>query len=191
MSLEVYHSPAAIPLNRRGGCWLIGNFDGVHVGHRTIIAQLQAEFADLGLITFEPHPQQFFAPQQPFMRLTPAAQRQQLLHDIGVRRLLVLNFDAELATMSASDFISQILQQACGAQVVAVGEGFRFGHKRQGDVALLKSTMGDAAVRVMAPVCDTQGLPYSSTRVRAALAAGDAALAQRLLGWSVAANKAI
>jgi riboflavin kinase/FMN adenylyltransferase len=179
--MQMFTDDQPLPLGQRGGGWLIGNFDGVHQGHRAIITELRQRWGAVKVLTFEPHPRQYFG--QPLLRLTDATARTARLQQLGVGVILQRRFDAAFAALSASDFIAQILHGQCGAEKIAVGEGFRFGVGRSGDVALLQHSFGPANVTIMPVVRDATGQPYSSTRIRAALTAGDAALAQALLGW--------
>lgn len=183
MSLQLYENEAILPASARGGGWLIGNFDGVHKGHQAILVRQREAWGNVGVITFEPHPRQYFAPSEPFLRLTDATHKQQRLARCGVTRVLQLSFDTQLAALSAADFVNRVLLEQCGAEQVAVGEGFRFGAQRTGDVSLLQALLGSENVSVLPAVRDASGQPYSSSRIRAAITAGNTQLAQELLGW--------
>lgn len=185
MSLQVFDYPVSLRAAARGGLWLIGNFDGVHKGHQAIIRAMKDKDAHLGVVTFEPHPRRYFFPDQPFLLLTDRAEKLRRLEACGVTRVLVCRFDAWLAKLSAEDFIHDVLTGACSAEQVAVGPDFRFGAGRAGDVGLLQRWFDGQSVHILPPVCDEGGQPYSSSRVRAALTAGDKALAADLLGWPV------
>jgi riboflavin kinase / FMN adenylyltransferase len=181
--MQIVTDSQTLSASARGGGWLIGNFDGVHKGHQTIIARQREAWGAVGVITFEPHPRQFFLPHEPFLRLTDAATKVQRLEAYGVSRVLQLSFNAQLAALGPADFVNTVLQGQCGAQKIAVGEGFRFGAQRAGDVGLLQALLGKENVTVLPVVRDESGQPYSSSRIRAALASGDKSLAGRLLGW--------
>lgn len=171
----------ALPLRQRGGTWLIGKFDGVHRGHCGILAQVQAP----RVLTFEPYPAEFFNPAAPPRRLTSWAEKAPLLAAAGVVCAVVKRFDAALAALSPEAFIETILLGELGADAVAAGQDFRFGQGRAGDLALLRRYL---PVQVLAPVCDAAGEVISSSRIRAALAAGDVAQAQALLGRPLPAS---
>jgi riboflavin kinase/FMN adenylyltransferase len=170
------------------GCVVaIGNFDGLHLGHQAILAVLQDRGREARLPTavlcFEPHPREFLAPLEAPARLMRLRDKAERLVPIGVSQLRVLRFDAQLSGWDAGTFIERVLVEALGAKRVVIGEGFRFGRGRGGDVAQLRregATRGfhvdEIAARVVA------GSPVSSTRVRAALAAGRLHEARALLG---------
>lgn len=170
----------------------IGNFDGVHRGHQAMLALLQSEARHRGLptsvLTFEPHPRDFFAEKLGKPELAPAriATLRDKLSELarcGVDQVVVLRFDEALASLSAQDFIQQVLVQGLGARYVLVGDDFRFGAKRLGDYATLDAAgqrLGFDVARMMS--YEVHGLRVSSSAVRDALAAGDMAGAARLLG---------
>ncbi len=176
----------------RGGAFALGNFDGVHLGHRQVIgaaAQIASDTSvPTGVLIFEPHPQQYFFPDKPFFRLTPFRAKTRLLDGLGVDVLAALPFDANMAGRSAESFVSDILFEGLGASHIVVGYDFRFGKGRAGDGALLQK-MGKElgfGVTIVDEVTD-EGETYSSTRIRECLHAGDPQGAARLLGhwWSV------
>ncbi len=169
-----------LPPECRGGAWLIGNFDGMHKGHQAMVAALKALYPRVNVLTFNPHPRAFFGAA--VQQLTTLPEKQALLAALGVEVMVVRTFDAAFAAHSAEAFIERILKAQLGADVVAVGADFRFGAKRSGDVELMKKHI---TVHVFAPFCDESGQAYSSTRIRAALAAGDLVATEKLLGRSV------
>ncbi len=165
----------------------IGNFDGVHAGHQAMLAELTRAGRRLGLpscvLTFEPHPREFFAPDQAPTRLTSLREKLERLAACGVDRAHVCRFSYGFAQIAAEDFIERILVRGLGARWVLVGDDFRFGARRSGSLVKLKQ----AAPRLGFEVAVLQsvaldGERVSSTAVRAALAAGDLARAERLLG---------
>jgi riboflavin kinase / FMN adenylyltransferase len=172
----------------RGRCALtIGNFDGVHRGHRALIDRVTARAAELDLtscvLTFEPHPREFFAPDAAPARLSRLRDKLELLAAAGVRHVHVARFDARLATLSAQRFIEDVLVRALGTRWLLVGRDFRFGERRAGDYALLQA----AALRhgfelESMPDVLLDAVRVSSSAVRAALQAGDLRAAERLLG---------
>lgn len=169
-----------LPRESRGGTWLIGNFDGVHKGHQAMIAEIRARYGEAKVLTFDPHPRLFLG--KPLELITQLPEKQALLAQAGITVLVVRRFDAEFAAHTAEAFIGRILKGQLGAERVAVGADFRFGQARQGDVALLEKHL---PVHVFHSFCDEGGEAYSSSRIRAALAAGDRILAEKLLGRAV------
>jgi riboflavin kinase/FMN adenylyltransferase len=165
----------------------IGNFDGVHLGHQAILAVLQQRGRESRIPTvvvcFEPQPKEFFAPASAPARLMRLRDKAERIAEAGADELRVLRFDAALAGLEAPDFIRRVLVGTLRARQVVIGEGFRFGHARGGDVELLRRE-GRArgfAVNAVAP-CLVRGRPVSSTRVRESVAAGRFDEARALLG---------
>jgi riboflavin kinase/FMN adenylyltransferase len=177
---------AAVPDALRGGIVALGNFDGFHKGHQAVVARAvsraRAEGRPALVATFDPHPVRFFKPDLPPFRLTTLDQRERLFAEAGADAMLVFHFGAELAQVTAPDFVTDYLVSRIGAAGVVTGEDFTFGKARGGNVELLK-ILGQAnrlSVDAVAPV-DEDGEPVSSSRVREALEAGDCATAARLL----------
>jgi riboflavin kinase / FMN adenylyltransferase len=172
----------------RGRCALtIGNFDGVHRGHRALIDRVTSKARELGLtacvLTFEPHPREFFAREAAPARLTRLRDKLELMAAAGVKRVHVARFDARFAALSAARFIDEVLVRGLGTRWLLVGRDFRFGERRSGDF----STLEDAALRhgfrlEAMPDVLFEGERVSSSAVRAALKAGDLQAAERLLG---------
>jgi riboflavin kinase/FMN adenylyltransferase len=165
----------------------IGNFDGVHRGHRALLAQLTAKARDLALpatvLTFEPHPRELFAPDQAPARLASLRDKFELLAECGVDRVHVLRFNHRLAAFTAREFVERILVRGLSLRHLIIGDDFRFGQGRGGDFALLQQ-MGQEhrfAVEAMHTV-DVGGIRVSSSAVREALAAGNIEHAEELLG---------
>jgi riboflavin kinase/FMN adenylyltransferase len=164
----------------------IGNFDGVHLGHQALLKQLmaaaKARNLDSAVLVFEPHPREFFSPQQAPARLTNLREKLECFEEMGLNRVYVCHFDEELAKTSALDFVD-ILQMKLQAKFVLIGDDFRFGSGRLGDFDLMRQR-GLALgfdVQAMASVCENN-LRVSSTAVRLALQQGDLKLAESLLG---------
>lgn len=164
----------------------IGNFDGVHIGHQALLGELRAEAGKRGLQTavviFEPHPREFFTPQQAPARLTSQREKLELFREMGVDCVHVCRFDAEFAKMSAADFI-HALYERLNARFVLIGDDFRFGSGRAGDFALMEK-IGEQHgfdVRSVHSVLH-DGVRVSSTGIRAALAAGQLRRAHDYLG---------
>jgi riboflavin kinase/FMN adenylyltransferase len=171
----------------RGCVVSIGNFDGLHLGHQALIARLMDLSRQHGLpstvMVFEPTPREFFAPQSPPPRITGFRGKLRLLQRAGVDRVLLVRFDRRLAGLQAGDFVQRILVDGLGVRAVVVGDDFRFGHKRGGDVSLLRQigTAAGFSVDGLGSVM-VDGNRCSSTAVRQALAVPDLAQAERLLG---------
>ena len=165
----------------------IGNFDGVHLGHQAMLRQLceaaRAEGLPACVMTFEPHPREFFAPDRAPPRLTSLRDKLQLLAACDVARTYVLRFDYRLAQISAEDFIARVLSQGLGVRRLLIGDDFRFGARRAGDFSLLREQASHFGYRVDAMSSVTlNGERVSSTAVRDALRAGDLLRAAQLLG---------
>ncbi|PZQ51376.1 MAG: bifunctional riboflavin kinase/FMN adenylyltransferase [Rhodovulum sulfidophilum] len=171
----------------RGAAAAIGNFDGLHLGHQSVLALARAAAAQLeapfGVVTFEPHPRAYFAPDAPPFRIMNAEARAHRLAKLGVEQLYELRFDAALAALEAEEFITRVLRDGLGLRHLVAGADFRFGRGRSGDVEMLRA-LGPAAgfgVTVAPLVCDDQG-DFSSSAIRLALAEGRPGDAARILG---------
>lgn len=165
----------------------VGNFDGVHRGHRALLARVAAAARARGLasavMTFEPHPREFFAPQAAPMRISNLRDKLEALDAAGVDRVFIQHFNRRFAQLSAADFVERILVDGCRVHWLLVGDDFRFGAKRAGDNALLQQYAANGCFELeQMPTFDDGGERISSTAVRAALAAGDMKRAERLLG---------
>ena len=164
----------------------IGNFDGVHLGHQALLNELRAAAQARGLQTavviFEPHPREFFTPQQAPARLTSLREKLEFFAALGIDRVQVCRFNAHFAQMGAADFIN-VLHEKLFAKFVLIGDDFRFGSGRTGDFALMEKIGAqlDFAVHAVRSV-KHDGVRISSTEIRAALLAGQMREAQRYLG---------
>jgi riboflavin kinase / FMN adenylyltransferase len=165
----------------------VGNFDGIHRGHQAMLQRLleraRTHRLQSCVLTFEPHPREFFAPQAAPTRLTSLREKLELLAAQGVERAHVQRFDRGFASLTPEFFAERVLAARLRARWLLVGEDFRFGAKRAGDLTLLK-TLGQShgyEVEVL-PTVAQAGVRVSSSAVRAALAAGDLASAEGLLG---------
>lgn len=175
-----------VPDDLRGGVIALGNFDGFHRGHQAVVERAVRHARDEArpaiVATFDPHPVRFFRPETPPFRLTTLDQRQELFAAAGAAAMLVLPFDATLAATTADDFVTDLLLDRYGARGVVTGSDFVFGKGRGGNVV----TLAEHARRLgfftemVAPVDDAEEV-VSSSRIRAALQAGDCATATRLL----------
>ena len=168
----------------------IGAYDGVHRGHRAVIAQVQARAAELGarsvVVTFDRHPASVIRPDAAPRLLTNPAQKLELLADTGVDATVVVPFSPEQARETPVDFVERVIVNALRAQAVIVGSDFHFGHMRQGNITLLRE-MGErhdftCEPVVLVPRADGVDEPISSTAIRRALAGGEIETATRLLG---------
>jgi len=171
-----------------GRCALtIGNFDGVHRGHRALIERVCAKARELELtscvLTFEPHPREFFDPQAAPARLTRLRDKLELIGAVGVERVHVARFDRRFASLPAQRFVEEVLVKGLATGWLLVGRDFRFGARRGGDFGALEAEGGRRGFEVESmPDVVFDGTRVSSSAVRAALAAGDLASAERLLG---------
>jgi riboflavin kinase / FMN adenylyltransferase len=178
-SLQTALTPSAIAL---------GNFDGIHCGHRQVIEPVLAarEQAVLRLyatvVSFSPHPREFFS-KQPLALLSPFEERIALLEQTGVDQLMVLPFDQELANLSPEEFVHQILVDRLQAKHISVGKDFRFGHRRAGNADLLQQLAAQHGIEVTQVSLQTlDGERISSSAIRQALAQGDIRTTSQLLG---------
>ncbi len=177
---------APIPDAFRGGVVALGNFDGVHAGHQAVIGAAVAEARARGVpalvATFDPYPVRHFKPDTAPFRLTTLDQRQAYLAEAGADAMVVFSFGDRLANVTAEEFVSDWLGGHLGATGVVTGEDFTFGKGRGGNIESLKALGAAAGITStsVGPVCDAEG-PISSSRIRAALQAGDCETATRLL----------
>ncbi len=167
----------------------LGNFDGVHQGHQTVIAPV-AEAASAAaipqaiptVVTFDPHPQEFFTGQKRLL-LTPTSEKAACLEQLGIQQLVLVPFNQALASLTPQEFVEQILIEALQARWISVGQDFRFGCQRRGTVADLQQVAAQHGVAVaVAPLHLQQGERISSSTIRAALSQGDLDRANALLG---------
>jgi len=185
--MEIIRGMHNLREQHHGSVATIGNFDGVHRGHKALLAELRERGRALGLpttlITFEPQPREYFRGREVPARLTRLREKLYLLERVGVDRVLCLPFNEKLASMSAQAIIEDLLVGALGVRYLIVGDDFRFGHNREGDFPMLRAAGERCGFEV--GQLDTLALGQervSSTRVREALAGGDLELAEHLLG---------
>lgn len=179
-----------VPAALRGAVAAIGNFDGVHRGHRALVEAVREEARARGgpavALTFEPHPRAFFRPEAPMFRLTGPHAKEILFARTGLDGLIVRRFDEALAATSAQAFVTDLLRDDLGLSGVVVGHDFHFGRAREGTPALLERLCAEAGLtcRLVAPVAlADEDEAVSSSKIRAALAEGDVARANALLGY--------
>ena len=178
-----------IPSTLQPPCALaIGNFDGMHLGHQALLKALnafsQAHFLTPAVMTFEPHPREFFTPQTAPARLCSMREKLEYFADAGVERTYVCRFNARFADLSADEFMQAILRNSLNARTILVGEDFRFGAKRAGTVSDFQQAGFNliSLPQVNLIALDSTQERVSSTRVRAALAIGHLTEAAQLLG---------
>jgi len=167
--------------------WTIGNFDGLHRGHREMLARVARQAGVLGVpacvLTFEPHPREFFSPDSAPARITRMRDKLELLAEAAMDRVHVARFDAGLAAMQPEAFVTDFLLRGLGVKWLLVGRDFRYGAKRRGDFALLEALAAKHGfVAEAMPDVEDGGVRVSSSAVREALSGGDFDLAERLLG---------
>lgn len=174
--------------DERAPCALtIGNFDGVHRGHAALLARVVEAARARGLVaavmTFEPHPREFFTPAQAPARVANIRDKLEALREAGIARVYIEHFNRRFASLTAEQFIDDVLVAGCQVRWLMVGDDFRFGARRAGDLALLRAraAAGGYVVEQLPTVLDGNER-VSSSAVRAALDAGDLARAQQLLG---------
>ena len=173
--------------DERGASAAIGNFDGVHLGHQAVLDVARAEArrlgAPLGVVTFEPHPREHFAPDAPPFRLMSPAARASRLERLGVDVLYELPFDGWMAALTAEGFVAEVLADGLGLAHAVVGRDFRFGRGRAGDPEALARLGGAHGIGVsVAPMVSLDAGEVSSTRIREALSEGRPREAARMLG---------
>ena len=171
----------------RGAALTIGNFDGVHLGHQKILATLKETAAEMGVptmaLTFDPHPVKVLAPERELILLTPTEAKIRLLARFGVGTVLVLPFSREFARLTADQFIEEVLVKTLGVRAVVVGNGYVFGHGKEGNTDFLRrrGKKHGFEVRVVRQAME-DGRPVSSTRIRRLVIKGNIARAAKLLG---------
>jgi riboflavin kinase/FMN adenylyltransferase len=187
-AFHVVRDGEAVPEGLRGAVVAIGNFDGVHRGHRALIDAARRVAGEAGrpaaVLTFEPHPRRFFSPEAPLFRLTPEPEKLLLLRRFGLQGAFVRRFDAALAGLSAEAFVGQLLRGDLRVSGVVVGHDFHFGRGREGTPPRLEALARELglACTIVAAIT-TEGEPVSSSAIRRALEAGDVARANALLGY--------
>ncbi len=183
--MRIFENLAALPADIKGSILAIGNFDGVHRGHRALLAAAQrmavAKGLAFGVLTFEPHPRTLFRPDDPPFRLTPPQKKFALLESCGVDFILSLPFDWDFASQSADDFVENILIKKLDPAHVLTGAEFRFGQLRKGSIDTIRAAGLKASAFETA--LDVNDEVFSSTSVRQALRTGDVLRANDILGW--------
>jgi len=183
--MQIFRDWRELPEAARGATIGLGNFDGVHLGHASVIRVAHTARPDrpAAVLTFEPHPREFFRPQDPPFRLTLSAERALALEALGVSIIYELPFDQAFSHLTAEQFVNEVLHKGLGAAHLACGADFAFGRRRGGTTAYL-SAQAEAlgiGLTLVPPVSDAQG-PISSTRIRRLLQDGYPERAAALLG---------
>ena len=186
LPFRIFRSLDEVPPDFGPSAVTIGNFDGVHSGHRRILRRVR-ELAQernwkASVLTFDPHPALIVAPERAPKLMTTPEQRAGLMRDEGIEQVLILPFTAAVARLTAQEFVERILVAKLGARAVVVGENFRFGNKKAGDTQLLK-TLGQRIgfVTEVVPAVSCRGMRVSSSGLRQLVEAGDVARAGRML----------
>jgi riboflavin kinase / FMN adenylyltransferase len=189
--MKLFKNHDTLDVALRGAVVAIGNFDGLHRGHKALLAVARdlakQRNVALGILTFEPHPRSFFKPDEPVFRLTPPALKARLAADLGVDFIYALNFDAALANTLPEDFVRQHLVKALGVSHVVTGYDFHFGKGRKGNPDVLQSlgNENNFGVTSVDQVTDDVGnAPFSSSSIRSALRRGHVKAAARELGYN-------
>ncbi|SLN71476.1 Riboflavin biosynthesis protein RibF [Roseivivax jejudonensis] len=185
--MTVLDDARPVPRHLRGGVLLLGNFDGLHLGHRSLIAAARRLAGDrpVGVMACEPHPRQYFAPEEPGFRLHCPRSKLMAFSSAGLDYVYQPVFDARFAAQTPAEFANAILRQRLGVSGVVLGSDFRFGARRAGDADWLKNwgSVYGVDVEVVRNV-SSLGSRVSSTSIRAQVARGDVRCASKLLGAS-------
>lgn len=182
--MKIIRYLSSIPSAAQGGAVAIGNFDGLHRGHRFLLEKAKRAGRPFTVLSFEPHPRRFFAPDLPPFRLTPFAEKAELLRDLGVDYFLCLRFNAALSRLTAQEFAERIVVTGLRAKSVFVGSDFVFGHKRGGNIETLRqmAARGGFTVEGVDLLTDETGEAVSSSRIREFLQQAKPQEAAKLLG---------
>ncbi len=191
--MQVVHGYSHVPAGARGAVVAIGNFDGVHRGHRALIAEAATRAKTIGaapaVMVFEPHSREFFQPNEQHFRLTPLNRKLAIFENLGVKIAFVQQFDQQLGQLTAQEFIERVLVAGLGVAHVVIGYDFYFGAKRGGNPETMAAAGEEFGfgVTILPPVA-AEGEVFSSSEVRLHLAQGDVKRAAYVLGehWRVA-----
>jgi riboflavin kinase / FMN adenylyltransferase len=185
--MNIYRTLAEVPADFGPSALTIGNFDGVHVGHRRIFLRVAALAAEHGwkasALTFDPHPTRIVAPQRTPRLLTSPERRAELMAEAGIEQVVILPFTREVADLAPEEFVRQVVVERLAARAVLVGENFRFGRRQAGTVALLEEVgrrLGFGTEVIRTETC--RGRVVSSSAIREAIERGQVASAARFLG---------
>jgi len=184
--VKIYRSLSEVPASFGPSALTIGNFDGVHFGHRRILRRVVAIARERGwcpsVLTFDPHPTRIVAPSRTPALLNSPAERAALMQEEGIEQVLILPFTLELAQWTPEEFVQRLLVDALGAHAVLVGDNFHFGHRQAGNVAVLAELGARLGFTTeIVPVIHCRGRMVSSSGVRELIRSGSVALAARFL----------
>jgi riboflavin kinase/FMN adenylyltransferase len=183
--MQIFRDWRGLTEAAKGATIALGNFDGVHLGHASVIRVAHTARPDrpTAVLTFEPHPREFFRPQDPPFRLTLAAERAEALAALGVSIIYELPFDTNFSHLTAEQFVTELIHKGLGAAHLACGPDFAFGHRRSGSTRFLAASAEALGIglTLVAPVTDPQG-PISASRIRRLLQDGYPERAAALLG---------
>ena len=184
--MRVYRGLDELPARRKASALTIGNFDGVHRGHRSLINRVlahgKAENAVPTVVTFDPHPQAVLRGVSPVALVTPD-RKLELLEEAGIEQVVIIHFDKSLSLVEPEEFVENLLVRQLRMKAIVVGSVFRFGHRARGDTALLRSLAQGLGYKFEAArLTRLAGRTVSSTEIRYALAGGDLEWANRALG---------
>lgn len=187
--IRIYRSSVELPPDFAPSAVTIGNFDGVHYGHRQILRRVRALGAEhdwkASVLTFDPHPTRIVAPARTPPLLTSPEERAALMESEGIQQVLILPFTRELAEWPAEEFVQRLLVDAMGARAVLVGDNFRFGHKAAGNVRLLAELGARLGfITEIVPAVSCRGRIVSSSTIRELICSGNVSLAARFLTYS-------
>ncbi|MXQ14401.1 bifunctional riboflavin kinase/FAD synthetase [Microvirga makkahensis] len=182
-SFVVRRDGEPVPRSLKGAVAAIGNFDGVHRGHRHLLDMALGSGRPAAALTFEPHPRSFFQPDKPLFRLTPEPVKLKIFARLGLTGAFVLRFDGRLASLGAEEFVS-LLKRDLELSGVVIGHDFHFGRGREGNPERMRELCRGLGLDcLIAPAIVEGTQPVSSSAIRAALEGGDVATANRLLGY--------
>ncbi len=185
--MNIVRDLSELPPLPRGAALTIGNFDGVHLGHRQllrhVVERAREQSVEAAALTFEPHPIRVLAPDRAPQSLSSPDERARLIEQLGINLLVVLPFTHKLAHLSPESFVHDILSEQLRAALVCVGPNFRFGYRQAGDTAkLVELSRREGFVLEVVPAVRVRGQMVSSTEIRRLLALGSVHMAGRLLG---------
>jgi riboflavin kinase/FMN adenylyltransferase len=185
--MQIFRNSSAIPSNYFGSVVALGNFDGLHLGHQAVIQKTlllaQQSGKSSGVLTFEPHPRHFFHPDFPPLRIIPFATKARLFQGMGIDFIRVIRFTRAFSTLTAQQFIANILVGELHICHVVTGSDFAFGNNREGNMDYMQKAAASLSFEATAcPLVAAETGLYSSTRIREALAVGDVELAAQILG---------
>jgi riboflavin kinase / FMN adenylyltransferase len=193
VAMEIINSYKNIPERLQGGVVALGNFDGVHLGHRVLLKET-IKLADEintfpGVMTFSPHPKKFFQPENIFFQLTNSQQQSEIISNIGIGVIYEIIFNEQLSKMLPQEFVEEVLIGGLNVKHLVVGWNFKFGSRRIGNIDILRELCNyyNIGLSVVDPETDNKNTLYSSTRIRDDIANGNIESAAKTLGynWSV------